>query len=120
MGTALIGIGQVLSEYVLKVSLIDYQQVIEAFFSHTSYPSFSESIGIWRFNGGMNDMNLFGLKHIIKCCSQLPVIIMNQTTECLLPFFDSPEVLAELAAPPTARWDWPSPQPDEPVSSRSP
>jgi hypothetical protein len=44
----------------------------------------------------MDDMDLPRLKYIIKRFSQLLIIIMNQTTECLFPIFDSPVVLPGL------------------------
>ena len=49
---------------------------------------------------GMDDTDLLRLEHSIKSFGQLAIIIMNQTVECLLPFFDSPDVLACLLSHP--------------------
>ncbi len=104
-------------EHTTEMSFVENKYMVQALFSYTSDPSFCERIGIGCFNGGVDDLDLLRLKYIVECFSQLLVIVMNQTTECLLSFLDSPDVLPGLLGHPLAIWIGSAPSKMNPYGS---
>ena len=91
-------------EDTTEMSLIEHQDKVEHFLAHAAHPSFSKRISIGCFKRCMDDADLLGLEDRVEGFGQLAVIVMNQATKRLFPFFDSPDVLASLLSHPVAIW----------------
>ena len=78
-------------EDTTEMCLVEYQDMIEHFLTHTPHPSFSKGVGIGSLKRRLDDTDLLRLENRIKSFGQFAVIVMNQAAKCLNPFFDGPE-----------------------------
>ena len=60
---------------------IDDQDVIQAFFSDTANPPFSDSVCIWCLKRGVDDVDAFRLKDGIEGLAEFGVIVMDKESQ---------------------------------------
>ena len=73
----------ILIEHALKLLLVEDQQMVKAFLSHTSQEAFADRIGSWCMNGRFENLNSTRCRHASKARPKFAIVITNQILRCL-------------------------------------
>ena len=82
MGSCLIEGGHIRLEHALELPLMQDQQVIEAFLSHTSQEALTDGIGSVCMNRRFEDLDRARFRHTSKARPKLAIVITNQVLGC--------------------------------------
>src|SRR5262245_12294742 len=83
MRSCRVEVGHVRIQYALELSLLQDQQVIQAFLTHTSQEAFTDGIGSGSVNGGFEYLDAAGCGHARETGAKFGIIIPNQVLGCV-------------------------------------
>ena len=83
MRSCLIEIRDVRIEDALELSLLQDQQVIEAFLPHAPHEALTNGIGSWSVIGNFEQFDATGRRHPVETGSKFAIVISNEIVRCL-------------------------------------
>jgi hypothetical protein len=83
MGSCLVEVGHILIQNTLESLLLQDQQVIQAFLTHTSQEAFTDGIGSGRVIGRFEYLDAAGCGNARKTGSKFAITIANEIFRCL-------------------------------------
>ncbi len=75
-------IGYILIKYALELLLVEDQQVVKAFLSHTPQEAFADRIGSGSVIGCAEQFNSTRCRHTSETGSKFPIVITHQILWC--------------------------------------
>ena len=82
------------------MSFIDDEYFIQNFLTNGSHKSFRKGIRVGGLVRDANDVDTFGLEHVIKRLGKLLVIVPNQATEFIFLILYRPDLISSLLSDP--------------------
>jgi hypothetical protein len=73
----------ILIEHALQLLLVEDQQMVKAFLSHTPEEAFADRIGSWCMKGRFENLNRTRGRHASKARPKFAIVITNQILRCL-------------------------------------
>ena len=83
MRSGQVEVRHILIEHALKLFLVEDQQMVKAFLSHTPQEAFADRIGSFRMNGRFENLNGTRCRHPSKTWPKFAIMIANQILRCL-------------------------------------
>src|SRR5207244_11388080 len=78
MGSSMVEVHDIRFEKAIKLLLLEDQEVIQAFSSHTSQKAFTDGIGAWRPVRRSKDFDATCCGHLCKMLPEFAIIIPDQ------------------------------------------
>jgi hypothetical protein len=82
MGSCLIEVDHIHIEHALELLLMQDQQMVQAFLSHTPQKAFADRIGSWGLNRRFEDLDRARFHYPSKARPELAIVITNQVLRC--------------------------------------
>ena len=83
MRSCLVEVGHIRIENALELPLLQDQQVIQAFLTHTSQEAFTDGIGSGRVIGRFKNLDAASCGHARETGSKFAITIANEIVRCL-------------------------------------
>jgi hypothetical protein len=100
MGPGSIVKRHVFLEHIIKMLIVQNEDVIETFLPDGPHPAFRIAVGLWGTKGCADNLNSHGAKHVVELSGELRVPVMDKESEVALHFLKLPYELARLLAGP--------------------
>jgi len=81
--SCLVEVHHIRIEDTLELPLMNNQQMVQTFLSHTPQEAFTDGIGAWSMIRGFEKLDVTARRHPVETGSKLAVVIMNQILGCL-------------------------------------
>jgi hypothetical protein len=78
MRSCSVEVPHILIEHALELLLVEDQEMVQAFLSHTPQEAFADRIGLWRVIGRFENLNRTRFSHASKARPKFAIVIANQ------------------------------------------
>jgi hypothetical protein len=82
MGSCLIEVDHIRIEHALELLLLQDQQMVQAFLSHTPQKAFADRVGSWGLNRRCEDLDRARFRYPSEARPELAIVITNQVLRC--------------------------------------
>ena len=96
MGSGSIVKTRVFLQYIVEMSIVKNEYVIETFLSDGPYPAFRVAVGLWGTKWCADNIKSHRAKHVVERSTELGVPVMDKKSKGPFHFLQLPDELASL------------------------